>query len=466
MKRRWRITSRIAVGLSLVFGALLLGALAPVDRRSLDESNLLPALHEAHSPGSIDGAAPSTLRAGFGRARLTPIVGTSVDNPDNGEFRALPLAGFGARQGRPAEGTNDNLWVKAIAFAAAGRTGVVVTADALIIPREVADITMSRLAQARRLERAQIFFSATHTHCGPGGWGEGPVGEAFAGPFRAGIRDWMAQQLAVAVETALDDLSPAALGTGSFAAPDFIRNRLSGGSGVVDPEFALLAVRQMDGDMAVLGSYGAHATVLGASFMQFSGDYPGAWQRGVEEATGGLALFAAGAVGSQAPRAPAGGISGATLMGGALAAETQKAMAGIHLTNVVRFQVAGLTVRLPPLQVRLTEGLRLRPWLARRFLPVGDSVHLQGFRFNDSIWLSTPCDFSGELALELKDEFRSRSLAVHVTSFNGDYVGYVLPSRYFNLKGYETRTMSFYGPHLSDHFMTGLRRIVAALERP
>jgi hypothetical protein len=67
------------------------------------------------------------------------------------------------------------------------------------------------------------------------------------------------------------------------------------------------------------------------------------------------------------------------------------------------------------------------------------------------IWISTPCDYSGELAVGIKDMLRTRGFAGVVTSFNGDYVGYVIPSRYYHLNGYEPRIMSFYGPYVPDY---------------
>ncbi len=63
----------------------------------------------------------------------------------------------------------------------------------------------------------------------------------------------------------------------------------------------------------------------------------------------------------------------------------------------------GLDLVLPPLNVRLADDIRLRPWLARRLLRAPDHTYLQAFRLEDVIWISTPCDFSGEMALDLKD---------------------------------------------------------------
>lgn len=455
MKKLLRKALWIVAGIVVLALTAALVTLAPVN----------PGPQPLTSP-TVTAATPApvnSLRAGFGRVKLTPTVGTSRDDPEKGEFRSLPLAGFGNRKGKPAEGVHDDLWVKAMAFAVGGQTGVVVCADALIVPREISDLAMQRLTPETGLRREEVYFSATHSHSSLGGWGEGWVGEAFAGPFQPAVRIWFAQQLAAAAALALKDLTPASLGTGSFAAPQFIRNRLVGDRGQVDPEFALLVVKQADGDLGVLGSFGGHATVLGGGNMQFSSDYPGAWCRAVEQATGGFALFAAGGVGSHSVKAPEGGFAGVEKLGQALATEAVQRLSTIPLTNQVRFGVLGITLPLPELQTRISDAIRLRPWLAAQLLPVGNSTMLQGFRFNDTLWLSTPCDFSGELALELKAEARARGQKLQVTSFNGDYLGYVIPAKYYHLDGYEPRTMSFFGPQLPDLFMATLRQLAEGL---
>ena len=123
----------------------------------------------------------------------------------------------------------------------------------------------------------------------------------------------------------------------------------------------------------------------------------------------------------------------------------------------------GLDVFLPFFNVRLTDGVRLRPWLAQRLLPVRKQSFLQAFRFDDSVWVSTPCDFSGELALGIKDFLRVRGSRAVITSFNGDYVGYVISPRYYHLDGYEPRLMSFFGPNVPDYFDELIRTMALAL---
>jgi hypothetical protein len=139
-------------------------------------------------------------------------------------------------------------------------------------------------------------------------------------------------------------------------------------------------------------------------------------------------------------------------MGQALARMLMEQLPQTALTNSVTFGMLGLDVIMPPLNVRLTDGVRLRPWLAGKLVPARSHSFLQVFRIDDSVWISTPCDFSGELALGIKDFLRARGSSAIVTSFNGDYVGYVIPSRYYHLGGYEPRLMSFFGPNVPDYF--------------
>jgi hypothetical protein len=403
------------------------------------------------------------LDAGFGVAKLTPTINASEDAPDQGRFRSLSLAGYGNRHGRPATGVHDDLYVKAVALRVQEQLGIMVGADALIIPRDVEERAMQRLERESGLRREQLYLSATHTHSSLGGWGAGRLAESFAGPFQPGAQVWFSDCIVTAVQAAIKDLKPARYGQGSFNAAQFIRNRLVGQLGNVDPEFSYAVFEQPGGKRAVLGAFGAHATILASDMMQFSADYPGAWQRAVEAATGGMAVFLAGGVGSHSPVLGTNGLAGVDRMGQALAHILVEELARAPLTNSVTFGMLGLDVTMPPLNVRISDGFRLRPWLAARLVPAKSTSFLQVFRINDSVWVSTPCDFSGELALGIKDLLRARGHNAVVTSFNGDYVGYVIPARYYHLGGYEPRLMSFFGPYVPDYLDELIRNMALNL---
>jgi neutral/alkaline ceramidase-like enzyme len=459
-----RILLRLSLMLAVLIVVLLILSLDGVDYRPyLREPYYAETAARLRTRLATNTIAYGELAAGFGRARLTPTVNAPSDDPAKGQFRSLPLAGYGNRHGKPAQGAHDDLYVKAVALRVGDRLGVMLGADALIIPPEVTEAAMRRLDQELKLSREQIYLSATHTHCSLGGWGEGLVEEAFAGGFQPGVRVWFAGCIVAAVRDAIADLKPASFGHGHFAAPDFVRNRLVGELGKVDPEFSYAVLKQNDGKPAVLGSFAAHATVLSGDTMEFSADYPGCWQRAVEQATGGTAVFLAGGIGSHSPAAGGKGFAGAERMGQALAQALLEQLPQTPLTNSITFGMLGLELSLPPLNVRVSDGIRLRPWLARRLMPVKQQSYIQAFRLDDSVWVSTPCDFSGELALGIKDFLRVRGSSAVITSFNGDYIGYVISPRYYHLDGYEPRLMSFFGPNVPDYFDELIRTMALSL---
>jgi hypothetical protein len=463
----WRraLTRTLLAGLGLV-GVLSVATLRPVDPTPYPGQ---PYHAETRARlGELPTAAltPAPLAAGFGGAALGPAPGSGPGDPTAGRFPGLPLAGYGHRQGRPATGSREELTARALALRSGDTTVVVAGIEALIVPPEVAALVASRLEAKHRLPPGHLYLGATHTHAGPGGWGEGWLARQFAGPFTPGLREWLADRLSAAAEAALADLRPARLGHGRFSAPALVRNRLLGPLGRVDPEFSLLVVTQDGGRRGVVGAYAAHATALPGRGMEFAGDYPGAWRRAVEEATGGWALFLAGAMGSHGPVAPARGEDGADQMGRELARQTLAALPGIPLQPAVTLAMRTLPVTLPAAQVRVSQDWRLRAWAADQLLPWSGPVPLQVLRAGDALWFSTPGDFSGELALEVKDFARARGLDAAVTSFNGAYVGYILPGRHYALPGYEPRTMSFYGPQFPDYLLELIRELAAPLTAP
>lgn len=464
MSGRWQTALRMlggTVGLCLVALVSILAPLeAPVPWAT--QSGRAPVQETLEAQRATPRIAAGPLRAGWARQRLTPTPGPSSE-AGFARLPALPLAGFGARRGKPATGTLQDLWTKALALQVAEQRVVLIASDLLIVPREVAEAVVAELGSRPGLRRDQVYFTATHTHGSLGGWGEGWVAEQFGGPFEPEARHWMATRLTEVARRALASMAPASIGFDAFDAPEGIRNRLVGDAGAVDPEFAFMRVRREDGQEALWGSYGAHATVVGAGEMRFHGDYPGAWQETVESETGGLALFAAGAVGSQGPRAPGQGWEGARGLGRSLARKVLDRRLNCPMQSEVALGSAAVSLELPPLRVRLGDRWQLRPWAAERVLPVSGRTTLQGLRIGPWTWLSTPCDFSGELSLELKAKARSAGMRCAVTSFNGDYLGYVLPTRYQSLDSYESRTMCFYGPVLTDAFMETLGGLLEVL---
>jgi hypothetical protein len=397
--------------------------------------------------------------AGFSRMSITPRLHATSDDPGKGAFKAVPLAGFGDREGRPAEGIHDSLFIKAVALRVGIDTLVLLASDILIVPAEVSEGVTQQLAATRRMRRDQLLFSATHTHSSAGGWADKYVGKEFAGDYDTAVVQWLIQQYTRAVVTALADMRPAALGSGTFAAPAYVKNRLIGDKGFKNGQFAWLVIKQDEGRTAVLGSFAGHPTTLGGWNMLFSGDYPGYWQRSMEGQGYDLALFFAGPVGSHSVRSKGEKFEKPKYVGETLADSTLHHCRGAVLQDTLTLTALTLPVTLPQFHVRVTDHLRLRPSLVKKLFPPVGRVYLQTARLGNMIWITAPCDFSGELALGYQAAAEAEGLHAMVTSFNGSYIGYVIPGKYYHLNEYESRLMSWFGPYTGPWFDEMIRRM-------
>ena len=403
------------------------------------------------------------LYAGFAKVSITPRLGAPEDDPRTGAFRVVPLAGFGDREGRPAEGIHDSIFVRAIALSTGRDTLVLIASDILIVPENVSSVATAAVHKKTGLRRRNLFFSATHTHSSVGAWSDKYVGKEFAGDPNGAVVTWLAQQYSAAIAQAVQDLQPAALASGTLDLPQYVKNRLVGDKGFKNGQFAWLTVQQAGGRRAVLGSYAGHPTTLGGWNMLISGDYPGYWERRMEKNGYDLAAFFAGPVGSHSVRSRGEKFDKPKFVGETLADSLLQHISSPALQDTLTLESLTLQMALPPFHVRVTDNLRLRPSLVKKiFPPVGD-VCLQTARLGDMIWITAPCDFSGELALDYQAAAEARGLKAMVTSFNGAYVGYIIPDKYYHLNEYESRLMSWFGPYTGPYFDEMIRRMMRKL---
>src|SRR5436190_14823402 len=92
---------RISVGLAALAGSLMVVCLDEVDYRPyFRQSYYRETAARLHAHVATNSPVIGNLSAGFGRARLTPTINAPEDNPSQGKFRSLPLAGYGDRKGR------------------------------------------------------------------------------------------------------------------------------------------------------------------------------------------------------------------------------------------------------------------------------------------------------------------------------------------------------------------------------
>lgn len=404
--------------------------------------------------------AQGSVFIGFGRKSITPGLNAQKDTPTEGTFEKVPLAGFGNRRGKFAEGIHDSTFVKAVALKVKQRLLILIGSDMLIVPPVVSKEVINQLSEKLGLTQEQLFFTASHTHSGVGGWSEGIIGEEFSGKPNPKIVKWLIQQFSEAIEEAINDLQPGKIGNGSFKTGNLLWNRMIWDKGEKNSVFTFILAQQDTGKKLILGSFDAHPTTLGDWNMKISGDYPGYWQRKLENNGFDAAVFSAGSVGSQSPRRKNKKFGTARYLGEALADSVLKYSKSIKLSDSISLSIINLKLDLPALQVRVTDGLKLKPSLANKLFPDIGNINIQAARIGNLLWFTSPGDFSGELAIELKNAGCRERYNVLITSFNGNYLGYILPGKYYHYNDYESRIMSWFGPYFGPYNYEIMRRMM------
>lgn len=426
-----KVLIRIVIALGFVSGILF------VTIKAIDKTPYRASAHYSRTIrelDSVDWLKPAdTLKVGFSKVSITP------KSP-------VPLAGYGARKPKEFDNLQDSCFVRTVVFESGNVRVAFISAELLIIHPEV------RLEVERKLapdwKPDELFFTATHTHSGYGGWAPGIVGALFAGGFNESHVDFISDKIAEAVNSATPQKSLRLL-YGELAVHDHVKNRLVGSTGEIDPWLKVIKLAT-DDRTGFLTTYSAHATCLGVDSRAFSGDYPSRLMNLLEKKSD-FAAFAAGAVGSMGP--VAGSDSSKIDDISRDLAEQVFLLENIGMAEMPQNPMRSFRIPIYPGDpaFKISESLALRPWLFR--LLVGEyPVYISVLQIGELLILGFPCDFSGELALPLYKEARQNGLHLIITSFNGGYMGYVPKDKWYNLDKYETRTMSWYGPNTGAFF--------------
>jgi neutral ceramidase len=403
-----------------------------------------------------------SVYAGFSKVNITPDLDSKHDIPDNGHSNMVPIAGFGQMKTKFATGIHDSVFIKAIALRTGLQTIVIVGADLLIMPTNIIDSATSILLKAG-IQRNQLFFSATHTHSSVGGWGYGWLAKVIAGKENEDIEKWLTAQIVKSVIDAIDDLHPAKLGLSSFNGAPYIRNRLTGDPLHNNNDFNFLIIEQTGRMKAIIGSFSAHPTTIGRKNTLISADYPGYWQRKMESTGFKMAMFCGGSMGSQSPVGQGFEFENAKYIGEALADSISFHIKDVATSGKLALSTLSLNISLPGYHMRLTTNINLSSGLSKRLMPLPQNVYLQAMQINNLVWFFTPGDFSGELALTIKKLLAGKGYRAMVSGYNGSYVGYITPGKYFYLNYSESKSMGWFGPTMGDYIMDLMERITDTL---
>jgi len=415
-------------------------------------------LAAAHADVTRDGGA---LKVGWGIREITPAPGK-------------PMGGYGARPNdKRSTGVHDPLFVKALAVSDRRDTVVIVGADMLQTLPNLVEQVETNLSKNTAGPTPPIFYTTSHTHCGPGGLAPGIAARISYGEYDPELVSMLAGRFAEAITDTLNSMEPGRFAHRALDGSAYICNRSRNAD--VDKWLDFAVFEKTSGSRMIAVRYSAHPTIYPEEMLAFSAEYPGALQQRVKEKIGSECVYLGGAVGSMGPKPPETDSTPeeqVAAMGNALGDLVCVAVNG-SLNWMDKADVAALVSRFgtPPLQAHpVSASWRLSPFMSAVFgvLPEG---RMQMARIGDLVLCGMPYDFSGEVSVRWRDLAREHGYSLWVTSHSGAYLGYLSPDSYYWDLGpaysydhnYEVGLMNWFGPnqeaYMTDLFSRALDRL-------
>lgn len=442
---RYTVLTIIAfVAFLVIFIAI---SVAPVDRTPVQAMKSYETAMRRLDTLVIEMPEPQKgFSTGFGKVNITPA-------------QPMATAGYGKRKAKPYVTVHDSIYVRSLVIDNGTERVALVSADLLIIPPSVTEMLEARLATIG-FSLDNTYLGATHSHNSIGHWGEGATRFIY-GVYEDSVVQFLADAIVASIRMASANLLPSTLRSGAIAIPEAVENRLIDG-GTEDPFLRAVEVHRRDSSKLLLVTYDAHATCISSRTLALSRDYPGALVDRLEANGYQFAMFMAGAVGSHKGSAPGDDWSCMDWMAAHI---TEKFLAQRHTLrtmNDTALVMKRISLPLSGPQVKILRDWKVRSWLFRS--AVGESPHfLTVLRLGDVVMLGTPCDFSGEFSTALDSLGKKRNVLPIVTSFNGGYIGYITPKKYYDIDHYETRLMNWYAPGTGEYIRDCLEKLMIAV---
>ena len=395
------------------------------------------------------GIAEASLTAGTAKENLTPPPGT-------------PLSGYGKLRGKPSTGTHDPLYARAIALSNGPQTVLFLSLDLCLIDENLRHEIYEKIhAAIPEFDSPNLILFATHTHSGAGAVGKRFWERFIMGKFNRNVFKTLTDRAAAAGIRALQNRTPVTVEAAAIPLGSLVENRML--PNLRYPQ-TLKVLRFEDNDGTVRGLLlfmAAHPTVFPAKTLHFSADYPGLLASRLESRfpQAGI-VFANGAAGDLRPHLidSEDRIEKMTVFAEALEAQLAQAS----------FKPAGLDmpwktllerVKLPRVRVR-AGWFHVPSLVGNRFFP--RKTWFQAVRMGSFAFLTFPGELTSEIGNEIENAVREKELTPIIIGYANDYLGYVVPRRYYkDMDQYESR-VSFYGREM-DWF--AIRKMVSLADR-
>jgi len=413
-------------------------------------------------------AAPAdALEVGASRCDITPDVQT---------YR-VPLAGYGARAGKPATGVHDPLFAKVLFFRNATTNMALITCDLRSITPDLKKQVINKI-EGLGLNEDNVLICASHTHDGPSLYPEKFWRIQF-GDYDPKIVEIMSDRVAKAVKNAATGAVPAKVGFEKGIARGFSKNRRwgydsqaredAGETPAVEPVVTVMRVDNLHGEtFALLVHFATHPTLLGAGNLMVSAEWPGVLQRELErDFPGSVVLYANGAEGDQSPAGAQGSTDFEKMedFGIRLAGIAAEVVRNVQTEASLSIAFARVTPELPAFAFTAYAQTRYGQYLQSALEDLPKQAEIQLLRIGETVF----CGLPGEPILEVGRAVRKKVMNCGfkrgiVVGLANDYIGYIVNEKEYSHGGYEVDSRSYYGPGLGDFIAEHAKRAAESLK--
>lgn len=420
------------------FALIMFSLVAPIDRTPLKEQgfhyNMMSVL-DTLKPASYKPT--QKLKSGWGKVSITP------DHP-------MPMAGYTMR---PAfENVHDSLYARLVGINNGSRSVYLISVDLLLFPPALKEKLNELISKDFRI-KPFLYFSATHTHNGIGGWHDSVAGELVLGSYEEEWVNEIAAKLISEIKSIEQSMKPSHLSYWQADAHEYAENRLVKGA-PYDGWLRGFKLIRNDSSTAHLITYSAHATSISKKSKQLSGDYPAALLKALQKKSNSFGIFMAGMVGSHRLAGLSETEFELVAKAGDVLQEKISMATERSKTDSVVIKASHIPIQFGPSQLRISKDWKLRNWVFSSLLnPMqGELTYLE---IGNIILIGTPCDFSGELFVtkKLSELAVANNKELIITSFNGDYAGYITEDEHYEtIRKEEVMTLNWVGPYYGTYF--------------
>lgn len=438
------------VSYSLVFFITLIGFLSyisiePIDKTTYKELNSYTATNQELKELITNKLlTENSFQAGWAKTNITP------ENP-------VSMAGYGLRP--EFEGIYDSLFVRTIVIRNQQQAIAIVSMDLLIVHPDIA-VKIRQEIQSVMPEIAMIYFTATHTHHGVGGWAKGLIGKLSMGGYEEDVFQLIVNQSVKSIAIANKNCKPAKIGYGQVLIPEYVGHRIlpKETPSTVDAWLRLIKIRQNTGKEAVIAVYNAHNNGLEHSYTWLSNDYVGGLLDGLRNKTD-FAMFASGMVASHRWTGKGEDYESVRQGGKVIGDSIKKILPTIEVKDIANINFATLPIHVRKPQLRITENYKMSSWLFESLVTKLEA-YITLLQIGDIALLGMPCDFSGELFKDIAPITEEKNIKLVITSFNGAYIGYISHDRLYDCNHSEIRDMNWIAPESSTYFTEISRKLL------